>query len=446
MNTGTPQVRKLGPKTASISAHSSDPTALLAAIDAFIKSCRTPVLLEYGEDSVRLTPGEYSLDMRGGRLWIEVWSGTRSISRRILTVDGRGPGVLDCSVYRFGGKTHKLSFLDLDRPQAAHRSHSGMRQSFAEQFRRMLFRQFPAWHVATLSCGLDLQRSFSSVYPRASLTRGNQQIAALACPSTHEEPALLTFALLWLDYLRLHSRPGTQTSLALFLPDTAGNLTAHRLRWLSASSLNARIFRFNGHGSAGEVDPCDLGNLDTRLRATPCHTGHVACSVPQASAPADSSERFLEMLVRSNPSAIDASLLPNPIQGQVLTFAAGDRDLIDLLAISPSGRLTVLELKTSEDIHLPLQALDYWMRIRWHAQRGELQPLFPTIPLAEAPPRLLLVAPAMSFHSSNACILRYFSPEIEVERVGINSDWQMNLKVVLRLTGADAPISHGVFK
>jgi hypothetical protein len=153
-------------------------------------------------------------------------------------------------------------------------------------------------------------------------------------------------------------------------------------------------------------------------------------------------ERWLESSVRSSLSTIDASLLQNPVHGQVLTFAAGDRDLIDLLAISPSGRLAVLELKACEDIHLPLQALDYWMRIAWHAQSGELEHLFPGISVDGKAPRLLLVAPAICFHPSNVSVLGYFAPEIEVERIGVNSDWHENLRVVLRLKGADAPISH----
>ena len=140
---------------------------------------------------------------------------------------------------------------------------------------------------------------------------------------------------------------------------------------------------------------------------------------------------------------VDPDLLLNPLHGQVLTFAAADRDLIDLLAISHSNRLAVLELKVAEDLHLPLQALDYWMRVAWHLQRDELRHLFPGSPLQSKPPKLFVIAPAMAFHSSNADILRYFSPEIEVERIGLNSDWRNNLRVVLRLKGAELPISHG---
>ena len=95
-------------------------------------------------------------------------------------------------------------------------------------------------------------------------------------------------------------------------------------------------------------------------------------------------ERWFESAVRANLPKIDPALSPAPVHGQVLSFAAGDRGLIDLLAASPGGRLAVLELKTSEDIHLPLQALDYWMRVAWHAQRDELSHLFPGIVAAKS--------------------------------------------------------------
>jgi hypothetical protein len=188
-----------------------------------------------------------------------------------------------------------------------------------------------------------------------------------------------------------------------------------------------------------------LLGIETKREVDACHTEEVAnfAAVAGANPPPRFPERWFESAVRSNITAIDPDLLTIPVHGQVITFAAGDRDLIDLLACSPSGRLAVLELKTSEDLQLPMQALDYWMRVSWHAQREELRPLFPGVSLEQRPPKLLLVAPAMSFHSSTAALLRYFSPEVEVERVGVNSDWQTSLRVVLRLRGADLPISHG---
>jgi hypothetical protein len=94
----------------------------------------------------------------------------------------------------------------------------------------------------------------------------------------------------------------------------------------------------------------------------------------------------------------------------------------------------VIELKASEDIHLPLQALDYWMRVKWHLDRREFstQGYFPGLELRNEPPRLLLVSPALSFHPSNEHVLRYLLPDIEVERIGVGLEWQKELKVMFR--------------
>jgi hypothetical protein len=43
--------------------------------------------------------------------------------------------------------------------------------------------------------------------------------------------------------------------------------------------------------------------------------------------------------------------------------------MIDILADDPRGRLAVIELKADEDIHLPLQGVDYWSRVAWHQSR-----------------------------------------------------------------------------
>jgi hypothetical protein len=409
-----------------------NPEHLLALVGAFVAACQTPVLLEYGEEMMPLQPGEYALELRSGRVWIDVLHGERSLSRRILTVENSGIGTLDCTIHRFGNAPGKLTFLDAAKPQTAHRKLSGVRHSFGEQFRRMLYRQFPNWKIDCLSSGMDLQRSFSPVFPRARLMKGGQRIAAMACPGSGDEHALLTFALIWLDYLGRRSSASTQ--LCLFLPEDAGCLTAHRLHWLDHEKVAARIFRFNRHGSAGEVDILDLGNLDSRVSPRYEHPSPI---------PIAPNERFLEAVIRDDVAAIEPRARQTPVHGQVITFAATDRDIVDLLAVSFDGRLIVLELKAAEDIHLPIQALDYWLRVLWHVRRGELTHLFPGIPLQPEPPLLRLVAPALAFHSTTATVLRYFSPEIDVERVGINSDWSAKLKVILRLKKGDAPQSHG---
>jgi hypothetical protein len=154
-----------------------------------------------------------------------------------------------------------------------------------------------------------------------------------------------------------------------------------------------------------------------------------------------SPELWLESQVRRNVTELDASLRPTPIYGQVPALAAGERGLIDLLAVDQRGRLAVLELKATEDPHLPLQALDYWLRVRWHLERGEFSAkgYFPGIQLLREPPRLFLIAPALHFHPSTEIVLRYFSPAIDVERIGLGADWRAELKTMFRIRGAGTP-------
>lgn len=152
-------------------------------------------------------------------------------------------------------------------------------------------------------------------------------------------------------------------------------------------------------------------------------------------------EGWLESAVRSNPPALDASLLNAPIYGQVPIFAGRDHGIVDLLAVDHTGRLVVIELKASMDLQLPFQALDYWLRVRKHLTAGDFHRLgyFPGVRVRMEAPRVLLVAPALEFHSTSETILGYVRPEIEITRIGLSSDWRRELKVMFRLNGSDRP-------
>jgi hypothetical protein len=145
-------------------------------------------------------------------------------------------------------------------------------------------------------------------------------------------------------------------------------------------------------------------------------------------------ERWLESQVGSDPTRVDPGIDPRFFYSQVPAFSAGDRGVIDLLGVTRQGRLAVIELKAAEDIHLPLQAVDYWLRVSWHARQQDFQRYgyFPGIELQDRAPLVYLVAPGFLFHSTTGAILRYLSAEIEIMRVGLNEDWRRGLKVVLR--------------
>jgi hypothetical protein len=151
-------------------------------------------------------------------------------------------------------------------------------------------------------------------------------------------------------------------------------------------------------------------------------------------------ERWLESLVFNNIAAVDSRLDPRNVYSQVPAFSASDRAMIDVLARTVDGRLAVLELKADEDIHLPLQGLDYWARVQWHHSRGEFQQYgyFTGAELSPRPPLLLLVAPSLRVHPATDILLRYFSPALEWALVGLDERWREGLRVVYRKSAARA--------
>jgi hypothetical protein len=149
-------------------------------------------------------------------------------------------------------------------------------------------------------------------------------------------------------------------------------------------------------------------------------------------------ERWLESLVFKNVSAIDSRLDSAHAYSQVPAFSASDRAMIDVLTCTREGRLAVLELKADEDIHLPLQGLDYWARVRWHHSRGEFREhgYFAGVELSPRPPLLFLVAPSLRVHPAVDKLLRCFSPEIEWTLAGVDERWREGIKVIYRKSAA----------
>jgi hypothetical protein len=165
-------------------------------------------------------------------------------------------------------------------------------------------------------------------------------------------------------------------------------------------------------------------------------------------------ERWLESVLRQDLEPLDAHLDPRHVYTQVPAFVGGDRGMLDLLGVLRDGRLAIIELKAEEDLHLALQGLDYWIRVRWHHLQGdngsgngygtgELQRAgyFSDIVLSRRSPRLYLVAPALRVHPATEVVLRYLSPDVDWELVGLDERWRRKLKTVWRKRSTDRPSS-----
>ncbi len=493
----------------------SCPAEAHAAIGRFLSASRQPILLEPGQQRFQLVPGQFSIDFLNGSLVVQVWDETRNHVRRVTGLLQEKPGQLELAIEKFPKREGSLYLLDLARPGLAGAAARERRLSFREEFRLLLCREFPGWRISELTSEQGLEHSLSPAYPRALLKKGGSGLAAIAVPRKERDSnGVLSFGLIWLEYLRRREQRLTVEGLVLFLPQGREKATCLRLRFLDPGAAQFRAFVYSPEGYAEQVDLRDYGNLNTRLE--PCrnavaglsgrvlewtdrllrmpHTERVArgggvvslcvrglefaracgdalefgltqkvrageSNLPEIETlarelarlrspnAADQEnplyrlrpEAWLESQVRNRLDEVDAALLNSPVYGQVPAFAAGERGIFDLLAAERSGRLVVLELKASEDVHLPLQALDYWMRVQWHLGRGEFSQhgYFSGVPLSVRPPRLLLIAPSLHFHPTTEIVLRYFLPDIPVERIGLGLEWRRKVKVVFRLRGCE---------
>jgi len=348
------------------------------------------------------------------------------------------------------------------------------------------------------------------VFPRAFLRRGQSAIAAIAAaPDCLDTSAILSFGLIWLDYLRRREQRLVVERLVLLLPAGAEQSTCQRIPYLDPEKAQYEVFAYSAEDYAVRLDPGDYGNLDTklevfrqpaaeaqgwmeRLRFLPevervaNNNGTVSLRVrgvefartsgnellfglhkraaarewnipeietlafevdwmrrgPGSPLYQQDPEAWLASQVRARLDVVDAALRAEPVYNQAPACLGIRRGLIDLLATDYSGRLTILELKASQDIHLPLQALDYWMRVKWHLDREEFSAhgYFPGMVLRKDAPRMLLVSPALEFHPTTETILQFFSSAVEVERVGVGANWREKLQVMFRLRGADRPV------
>ena len=483
-----------------------------AVIEAFLKNCREPALLEPGEALLPITADNFSLELRGSRLTLQAWDRARNLTRRVTAIKSSTTARLEMTVERFARREGQLFLLDLARRAGAELGSRSGRLVFRERFRLFLRRQFPEWNLAELSAEANLEFSLSPAFPRAFLRHGQQAWAAIACPSGGDAAAVLTFGLIWLAYLRARERRVAVEGLAIYVPAGHERAAALRILCLDPSAARFELFSYSIEDFVVRIDPRDHGNLDTRLETCrqpapnrseawqpitalpgveriPKHDGRVSLRVrgiefaelsggdllfglaerrPAQQYHAAEIERLVEELdrarspeaadrqhplYRQQPEAwlesqargqietLDATLRANPVYGQVPAFAGGDRGIMDLLAVDYTGRLAVVELKASADLHLPLQALDYWIRVKWHLDRGEFPAsgYFAGVPLRPAPPRLLLVSPSLEFHPTTETVLGFFSPEIDVERIGLAVEWRKGLQVMFRLPGAQRP-------
>jgi hypothetical protein len=156
-------------------------------------------------------------------------------------------------------------------------------------------------------------------------------------------------------------------------------------------------------------------------------------------------EAWLESTLAGDLTQVDGNLSGEKIYRQVPAFASADRSMLDLLAITNHGRLAILELKADEDLHFPLQGLDYWIRVHWLQQQrdangtGEFERngYFPGVLLQPQSPILYYVVPTLRVHPSMEVVLQHLSPAVSWRLIGLNEGWRVERKVIFRKRGGE---------
>ncbi len=263
-----------------------------------------------------------------------------------------------------------------------------------------------------------LPPAFSSAAALERLRKPSEQVLALLMPEDQGRTELLP-------------RSATEISFRVH------GLEFARVRHGVSATSFAREDRITFGAGASETPLNEetapvLRELTARLFASRRPGGHVRDPLYRMQP-----ERWLESVLRADLGELEPGLRAEPVYTQVPALASADRGMLDLLAVTREGRLAVLELKASEDLHMPLQGLDYWMRVRALHAAGEISRAgyFPGIELSPEPPLLYFVVTALRVHSTVDTLLKHLAPEVEWRLLALDEKWRRKRAIIFRKSG-----------
>jgi hypothetical protein len=151
------------------------------------------------------------------------------------------------------------------------------------------------------------------------------------------------------------------------VPDSAGTFSSLRIAGLEVARIEGQLaprIYFGLEGSFRRLEESSQNEFRDFLLAV----RRIRCATspdPQHEFYRLQSERWLESLLFQDITRLDPALSPTHVYPQVPAFSGTDRGVIDLLTTTRRGRLAVVELKVHEEINLPLQGLEYWLRVNF---------------------------------------------------------------------------------
>jgi hypothetical protein len=199
-----------------------DADSVHALLEDLLAGAAGAVVLEQGVPLFELASARYSISDQHGKTLLHLWSTERNLVRRVLEAERKGDE-LKLTVLRFGQARPATLEICRTRDRRSASAKRTCRSRYQQLLQRVVAREFPAWKLVQLSSAMDLERSFSPVYARGLLRRGRSGLALFGVNREEPQAAIdgaLTFAILWLDYLRERCAPELHVEgLRLFAPE-----------------------------------------------------------------------------------------------------------------------------------------------------------------------------------------------------------------------------------
>jgi hypothetical protein len=294
------------------------------------------------------------------------------------------------------------------------------RRAFQVEIGKALCAHFGVPKIRKQTLYSDRQHGVGGAYPRfiigdhAAITVDPDECAAVI-------NGLMRAALLW--------QPVVRRSVVAVVPFGRHQCIAARLRempealrnlqWLQWDGSQIRRFEDSGEEPETHVQPFERYQL--RRGA---HDAKVSAH----------EEHLLESNLIGELSRVLPSIDVRYVYPQVPSFVGEERNIIDLLSVTRSGRLVVIEIKASPDPDLPFQALDYWIAVERHRQAGDFQAngYFSGCVLDDKPALLVLAAPLLAYHKTSRQLIASLPAKVPLMEIGINQTWKKEIKVLRR--------------
>ena len=245
------------------------PESLVRTVEDFLVCAHDAVIIEDGAVVFDLAQSKYSISGERNKCLLHLWSEQRNFVRRVLEAEVKNE-TLRLAVQRLGqSKPTKLEICR-ERDRRTPTAKRATRVAYQRVLQRVLQRYFSGLTADPLSSSMDLERSFSPVYARGLLHRGQSAFAVLGVNAQETQgsiDAALTFGILWLDACRI-AKAGkfVVEGLKLFLPAGASALTRERMVHLNPEAAKWQLYELEERDdNLKTLDISDCGNVATRL-------------------------------------------------------------------------------------------------------------------------------------------------------------------------------------